>query len=137
MKTVFTILLVFVSAISFAQTSFLKNATAKLDKALLEKDTTTLKQILHADASYGHSNGWVQTKADVVKDVVSGKLNYTAIANSEEKWVMGKDWASLRCTSNVKYIMNGKEAAVKLHVLQVWMKTGKGWQLLARQSTKL
>jgi hypothetical protein len=137
MRYGFVIALLFISSFSFGQTSFLKNAAAKLDKALTEKDTTVLKQLLHIDATYGHSNGWVQTKADVVKDVVSGKLNYTTIANSDEQWTLNKDWASLRCTSNVKYVMDGKEATVKLHVLQVWMKTGKGWQLLARQSTKI
>ena len=38
----------------------LKTAMQKLDKALLDKDEAVLKQVLHKNVSYGHSNGWIQ-----------------------------------------------------------------------------
>ena len=137
MKLLATILFLFISSFTFAQTAFLKNAASKLDKALIEKDTVTLKQLLHADATYGHSNGWVEKKPDVIKDLVSGKLIYKSIENKNAEWVQSKDMATMRCTSDVQYALDGKEGVLKLHVLQVWTKTNKGWQLLARQSTKL
>jgi len=133
----FTILLFLTSSFVFGQTSFLKDAVAKLDNALVGKDTITLKQLLHKDVSYGHSNGWVQTKEDVIKDFVSGKLAYTKIDSKDLKWITAKDWASVRSSAAVKFIMDGKETELNLHVLQVWLKTSKGWQLIARQSTKL
>jgi hypothetical protein len=137
MRTVVIILLLFISSFTFAQTSFLTNAASKLDKALIEKDTVVLKQLLHAQATYGHSNGWVEKKEDVIRDLVTGKLAYKSIENKEVQWTTAKDWATMRCTSNVQYVLDGKEGALKLHVLQVWMKTGKGWQLISRQSAKL
>ncbi len=121
----------------FTQTSFLKDAALKLDRALIKKDTVTLKQLLHKNASYGHSSGWVQTKQEVVSDFISGKLGYSKIENEESKWTVDKDWASLRTTTNVTVHVDGEAKDLKLHVLAVWWKTNKGWQLIARQSTKL
>lgn len=122
---------------SFAQTSFLKEAVVKLDKALIAKDTNVLKQLLHKDLSYGHSNGWVETKADVIKDLVNGKLTYNKINTKNITWTVTNTVATMRNSADINYELDGKPGELNLHVLQVWLKTNKGWQLLARQSTKL
>jgi len=137
MKIVVTILFLFVYSLSLAQTSFLKEAMAKLDKALIAKDTITLKQLLHKDLSYGHSNAWVETKEDVIKDLISGKLAYSKIESKDFLWTASKDWATVRTTSAINYLLDGEEGTLQLHVMQCWLKTNKGWQLIARQSTKL
>ena len=137
MKFLSTILLLFVCFTGEAQTSFLQDAVARLDKALVEKDTVALKQLLHKDVSYGHSNGWVQTKQDVINDMISGKLLYSKIESEDLKWTVSKDWTSVRSTTKVEATMNGNKVDLKLHVLEVWQKTNKGWQMIARQSTKL
>ena len=137
MKIKITILLLLISSFTFAQTSFLKDAVVKLDKALIAKDTVVLKQLLHKDATYGHSNGWVETKADVIKDLVSGKLAYNKIESIEAKWTVANNVATMRSTTEVNFRLDDKPGELKLHVLQVWLKTNKGWQLLSRQSTKL
>ena len=138
MKQVLFILLICLScAICFAQTSFLKEAVIKLDKALIAKDTAVLKQLLHKDLSYGHSNGWVETRGDVIKDLVSGKLAYSKIDAKNIKWSITNIVATMRNSSDINYELDGKPGELHLHVLQVWLKTNKGWQLLTRQSTKL
>jgi hypothetical protein len=121
----------------FAQTSFLKDAAAKLDRALIQKDSVTLKQLLHKNVTYGHSSGWVQTKQQVLDDFKNGKLTYSKIENEDSKWTVDKDWASLRTNTNVTVLVDGEKKDLKLHVLAVWWKTNKGWQLIARQSTKI
>ena len=137
MKRILFIGFLFISSFTFAQTSFLKDAVAKLDKALIAKDTVVLKQLLHKDLTYGHSNGWVETKADVIKDLVSGKLSYNKIESKDAKWTVTNDVSTMRSTTDVSYQLDGKPGELRLHVLQVWLKTNKGWQLLSRQSTKL
>jgi hypothetical protein len=79
----------------------------------------------------------VETKEDVIKDLASGKLTYKKITNKDVKWEASKDWASMRSTTEIKCVMNGSDLELNLHVLQVWLKTNKGWQLIARQSTKI
>lgn len=140
MKLLLTIGLFFTSLIAIAQTDSvsLKNAMQKLDKALIEKDNAALRSVLHKDLSYGHSNGWVQSKMDIINDLKSGKLVYSKIENNEVRIVsLGKKWATVRTNTNAEGSMSGTAFNLKLHVLQVWIDTKKGWQLFARQSTKL
>src|SRR2546423_13328616 len=140
MKIVFTIVLFFTGLIAIAQTDtgYLQNAMADLDKALLNKDQKVLQQLLHKDVSYGHSNGWVQTKTDILNDLQSGKLVYSKIENSSMMIVaQNKKWATVRTNTNAEGSISGTAFQLKLHVLQVWIKSKAGWQLLARQSTKL
>jgi hypothetical protein len=134
---IFIVFALFITTTVSAQTSFLKDAAIKLDKALIQKDTVTLKQLLHNDVSYGHSNGWVETKGDIIKDLYNGKLAYKKIEHKSVIWAVGPDWGTVRSTDEINYILDGKPATLKLHVLNVWLKTGRGWQLVARQSTKL
>jgi hypothetical protein len=137
MRVFFLIIAFIISSAVSAQTSFLKDAAVKLDKALVQKDTVILKQLLHNDVSYGHSNGWVETKTNIIKNLYNGKLAYKKIDHKDVKWTAGPDWATARSTDEIEYILDGKPATLKLHVLHVWLKTGRGWQLVARQSTKL
>jgi uncharacterized protein DUF4440 len=141
MKHLFTICLLFASAISFAQVDSvsLKQAMSDLDKALVTKDEKALVQLLHPQVSYGHSNGWVQNRTDILTDLKSGKLIYDKIENTTVNIVaINSNWATVRTSTNA----TGRSTTIptfelKLHVLQVWLKTEDGWQLLARQSTKL
>ena len=137
MKTWFSILFLLFVTSGFGQTSFLKDASLKLSKALIKKDTVILKQLLHKNVSYGHSSGWVENKQEVLNDLVSGKLTYNKIENEDVKWIVDKEWASARTTANVNVTVDGKISDLKLHVLEVWLKTNRGWQLIARQSTKI
>lgn len=137
MKIAATILSLFIFSQTFAQTSFLKEAVSRLDKALIARDTVTLKQLLHKDLTYGHSNAWVETKQDVIKDLYSGKLAYTKIESKDFIWKASKDWATVRTTSAINFVLDGRQGELQLHVMQCWLKTNKGWQLVARQSTKL
>src|SRR5258705_13541573 len=140
MRLLFTICLFFTGLISVAQTDTvsLKDAMSGLDKALLNKDEKALQQLLHKDVSYGHSSGWVQNKNDIMADFKSGKLVYNKLENSAVIIVaQNKKWATVRMNVNAEGELDHKTFQLKLHVLQVWMKTKKGWQLFARQSTKL
>jgi hypothetical protein len=137
MKRILTIAALLFCFCAQAQTSFLKEAAAKLDKALVAKDTVVLKQLLHKELTYGHSNGWVETREDVVRDLASGKLVYHAINPGKITWRTDGNWASARTDVQVAVSLDGTRLDMKLHVLQVWLKTNRGWQLIARQSTKI
>ena len=143
MRSLLIIILVFTNLVAVAQndTTGVKNSMALLDDGLLhaEERSKILNMVLNNDLSFGHSNGWIQTKQDVINDLESGKLVYKKIENSSVMFVsITKDRAIVRTNTNVLGILNGNDFQFKLHVLQVWIKTKKrGWQLLARQSIKL
>ena len=139
-KLLFGSLVLFLFNSSFAQIDSvgLKNAMQQLDKALLQKDETVLKSVLHKDLSFGHSNGWIQTKADILNDFTSGKLTYNKFENNSSAIVtIGKKYATVKTNTNAEGSVSGTAFKLTLHIMQFWVKTKKGWQLIARQSAKL
>ena len=115
----------------------LKNTMQQLDKALLQKDETVLKSVLHKDLSFGHSNGWIQTKVDILNDFASGKLTYNKFENNSSAIVIiSKKYATVKSNTNAEGLVNGSAFKLTLHIMQFWIKTKKGWQLIARQSAK-
>lgn len=78
------------------------------------------------------------TKKDVWNDFASGKLEYKKIdTKSLVIATLHKKWATVRTTADVTGKAADKDFNLTVHVLQLWMKTKKGWQLFARQSAKL
>ena len=139
MKFLYTIVLFFTALVAVAQVDSvgLKTAMQQLVKALLEKDAEVLKQVLHKDVNYGHSNGWIQTKNDLLNDFKSGKLVYNKIENNSTGIIIiNKKWATVKTSTNAEGTVNGTAFKMTLHIMQVWMNTKKGWQLFARQSAK-
>ena len=138
-KLLFGSLVLFLFNSSFAQVDSigLKNAMQQLDKALLEKNETVLKAVLHKDISYGHSNGWIQSKSDIMNDFKSGKLVYNKIENNSSVIItISKKYGTVKTNTNAEGVVNGTAFNLKLHIMQFWIKTRKGWQLIARQSAK-
>jgi hypothetical protein len=126
--------------LAFAQADSLelKAVMNKLDNALLQKNESDLQVLLHRDLSFGHSNGWVQSKEALLTDSRTGKLNYHVIENNGIAVLhINKKWATVKTNTHAEGVVNGTPFNLNLHVLQVWIKTKKGWQLVARQSTKL
>ena len=135
----FGFLVLFIVNSSYAQIDSvgLKTAMQQLDKALLQKDENVLKSVLHKDLSYGHSNGWIQSKSDIVNDFTSGKLTYNKIENNSSAIItISKKYATVKTNTNAEGVVNGTAFKLTLHIMQFWIKTKKGWQLIARQSAK-
>ena len=125
---------------SFAQvdSAGLRTAMKLLDKALIEKDKPVLQRMLHTDVIYGHSSGWVQSKTDIFNDFKTGKLVYNKIETSNSKILtINKKRAIAGMDINAEGLLNGTKFNLSMHVMQVWVKTKKVWQLLARQSGKM
>jgi|SRR5687768_799357 len=138
-STAFGFLILFVVNCSFAQVDSvgLKDAMQKLDKALSQKDENVLRSVLHKDLSFGHSNGWIQSRNDIMNDFKSGKLVYNKFENNSSAIVsISKKYATVKTNSSAEGVVNGTAFKLTLHVMQFWIKTKKGWQLIARQSAK-
>ena len=142
MIRIVTVLLLFcllVSEIAIGQIDSvgLKDMMLQLDKALLQKDENVLRSVLHKDLSFGHSNGWIQSKSDIMNDFKNGKLVYNKFENNSSAIVsISKKYATVKTNSNAEGTVNGTAFKLTLHVMQFWIKTRKGWQLIARQSAK-
>jgi ketosteroid isomerase-like protein len=140
MRYIIFILLLFVSIGLYAQKPDLKvmdRAIADFDKALLNKDSVALNHLLSNNLFYGHSNGWVETKKELIADLFNGKLVYKTINPKEEQRTLEGNTAAVRSYAEIDCVMDGKPLSFKLKVLQVWIWKNKHWELFARQSVKI
>ena len=138
MRYLLTILSLFISLNVFSQDAAgLKEAITGFNTALVNKDSVAIRTLVSDKLSYGHSNGWIQTKKDIVADLYNGKISYTTIGQGEEDIVMEGNTACVRNEASIVAVMNGKTLQFKLKVLQVWIWNEDGWKLLARQSVKI
>jgi hypothetical protein len=138
-KLLLSSLFIILCSIVLAQkdTASVLEAVNRLATALVSKDELALKPLLHAELAFGHSNGWVQNRSDVLKDMKSGYLVYRKINRQSIAIESGKKYASVRERIEVEGNRDGNDFKLSIFVLQMWVKTKKGWQLLSRQSTKI
>ena len=96
MKVVLSLTLLFSFVLANAQTEESKLITAmkEFHQALVEKNTVSINQQTEKALSYGHSNGWVQTKTDLIKDFETGLISYQSYKEDSVqvsqviKWLM-------------------------------------------------
>ncbi|HYV54572.1 MAG TPA: nuclear transport factor 2 family protein [Chitinophagaceae bacterium] len=138
MKKISSLLLLFSFVFANAQTEEEKLTTAlkEFHQALVNKNTTSINQQTDKALSYGHSNGWVETKADVIKDLETGYLVYHSYKEDSLTITINETMANARFVADIKATMNGNDTNVHLKVLEVWVKKGKRWILFARQGVK-
>ncbi len=140
MKQTITILFLLISCTVFAQkanTEVLSKAINDFDKALLAKDSVSLKKLLHNNLVYGHSNGWLETKRELIDDLYNGKITYKKILPGHKEMMVEGNTASARMDADIDAEMEGKVFSFKLKVLQVWVWKSGHWELFARQSVKM
>lgn len=133
-----TILFLFLAAGCFAQTNEDKLvATLKeFHQALVNKNTVSINQQTDKVLSYGHSNGWVQTKADIMKDFETGLISYQGFKEDSISVAINGNMANVRFVADIAATMKGTSYNFHLKVLEVWVKKGKRWVLFARQAVK-
>ena len=105
-------------------------------QALVQKNTISINQQTDKALSYGHSNGWVETKADMIKDLETGYISYQEISEDSISITMNGDMANVRFLAVVKATLKGAGSSFRLRVLEVWVKKNKRWVLFARQAVK-
>jgi hypothetical protein len=117
-----------------ADEAAVNKAVDDLNKAMLAADKAKLEALVADQLSYGHSGGRIETKKEFV-DVVAGKKTiYKSITISEPTVAVTGNNAVARHTYAVEFESEGKPGSAKIGVMQVWVKDGGAWKLLARQA---
>jgi ketosteroid isomerase-like protein len=114
-----------------------KQDVEALRKALLTGDKARLEQLTADQASYGHSDGRVQNKAEFINGVMTRKAVVKSIDFPELTVAIVGDAAIARHIYTSESETDGKPNSVKIGALQVWQKQGGNWKLLVRQGYKL
>lgn len=137
MRRLLTISLLLIYSCASAQKTSggVEAAVYAYNKALIAKDTTALNDLMHASVSYGHSNGWIEDKAQQKANLFNGTIIYHKIDQPELQVVLAGKVATVRGNGmfDVDYKEN-KHIVFDLHVMQTWIWKKGRWQLLNRQS---
>ena len=137
MKTIFTILFsaLIVSAASTSKAD--QEVLAAMDaykEAMIHKDGAALDKLLSNDLTYTHSGGQLETKADVIKSITTSKTIVEAMDFSD---TTVRVYGNMALVKGKVDLYHSKTNIVHMNVLHVWMKTPQGWQMIARQATRL
>jgi len=117
-----------------ADEAAVKKAVDDLNKAMIAADRAKLEMLVADQLSYGHSAGRVETKKEFVDVVAGKKTTYKSITISEPTVQVTGNNAVARHGYAVEFESDGKPGSAKIGVMQVWVKDGGNWKLLARQA---
>ena len=133
-----TILFFFLVAFASAQTDEEKLVTTlkEFHQALVNKNTVSINQQTDKALSYGHSNGWVENKTDIIKDLETGYISYQGFKEDSITVAINGNMANVRFVADITATMKATTTTFHLKVLEVWVKKGKRWVLFARQAVK-
>jgi len=138
MRLPLTIVLLFSALLAGAQTEEqkLKLTVQEFHQALVQKNTVSLNQHTDKALSYGHSNGWVETKKELLQNLASGFIQYRSYREDSLQVQISGNLAHARFNAEINATLNGSTNTFRLKVLEVWVKKGKRWLLFARQAIK-
>jgi len=114
----------------------LTSTLKEFHQALVKKNTVSINQQTDKALSYGHSNGWVETKKELIEHLESGYMEYNSFREDSIKVEVNGNLAHARFIAEINATMSGKEFTFQLRVLEVWVKKGKRWVLFARQAVR-
>lgn len=138
MKKIFVIALLLNIVFANAQTEEEKLSTTlkEFHQALVTKNTVSINQQTDKALSYGHSNGWVETKTDMIKNLETGYMDYHSYKEDSLQVMINGNMANTRFVADINVTLNGNTGNYHLKVLEVWVKKGKRWLLFARQAVR-
>ncbi len=112
------------------------NTVKDFHQAMVSKNAVSINQQTDRALSYGHSNGWVETKTEMIKNLETGFISYQGYKEDSITVVINGNMANVRFIADITATMKASTVTYHLKVLEVWVKKGKRWVLFARQAVK-
>ncbi len=104
---------------------------------LVKKQYDSLKSVLDENLVYIHSNGWTESKDEIIADLKSGKLNYLGVKVTESKARIFKGTGIVTGKGTFNVVMDGKPIELQLMYTEVYVEKKKGWKLVSRHANKI
>lgn len=140
MRVILAILIIHVVGVAGAQTdaerAVLDLSSRKFDW-LIARQVDSLEKVLDEKVQYIHSNGWVQTKREVIDDMRSGKLVYRKVTIKEALVRLYSETAILTGLSTFEGINGGTAFLLDLRYTEVYVRATNHWVLVSRHSNRM
>lgn len=148
MKRIFPPVFLIFSCCSFALAQTAPSSTSKVEReiqqldslrvqAMIHADSLTLARVLADDLTYTHTNGRVDTKAQLIASLISGRLTYEAI-DYEQSQLRNYGAAAVNTGLVTMQVKAGEQRLqFQARFTCVYVRQGGHWQMAAWQSTRL
>jgi hypothetical protein len=106
--------------------------------AMIAADRAGLERILADDLTYTHTNALFESKAEFIKSVTSGAIDYVSIVPSESDWKVRINGtiAIVNGVGAVNVIDKGNNLKFKVRYTTVHRNEGGRWLLASWQATR-
>ena len=104
---------------------------------MISKQFDSLSLILDADLKYIHSNGWVESKEDLLANLKSDKLVYKQVLVSDTKVSVTNHVAIVSGKGLFSVILEDQKIEIPLMYSEIYVKKRGKWLLLHRHANKL
>lgn len=104
---------------------------------LIEKDYDSLNLMLDDRLMYVHSNGWIQSKKEVIDDLKSGKLIYKNITVKEATIRTYAKSSVVNGLGTFEGVTDGNAFTIELRYTEVYIKKGSKWMLASRHANRM
>jgi hypothetical protein len=116
----------------------LSSARAVHRAIFVDKDSSSLDKLFAPEVTYGHSGGKLEDRAAAIRAASQNKSTYTGVQMGPVKLMLnGKTAVTRYVLTATETAAEGKVTELKLNILQVWVKDGKNWKMMARQAVKV
>ena len=103
--------------------------------ATVVADLDALGRILAEDVTYTHSSGVVESRAEYLEALKSGKYRYLSITPEERRVRVFSDVAVVTGACRVLVQASGRELDIRLRSTEVYVRRDGAWRMAAWQST--
>ncbi len=133
-----SILLLFISIISFGQKSDIESKLIILQEVMLKPDAQVLASLVDDDLVYVHSSGTVRDKQGFVKEFMEGQTKiFSSEIFGQEISFPSKKLAIVRHNWQANTNYNSKPGKIDILVMMIWRKSQGDWKLIARQAASI
>jgi hypothetical protein len=106
-------------------------------RALIHADRAGLEAVLADDLTYGHSDGRIQTRSELLAALTSGVVTYQSYDGPPPAVRIQDNVALLTGIAELEATARGTRVKLWLRYLAVYVKRDGAWRLTAYQSSRL
>lgn len=114
----------------------IKDLHLKKFQWLIQKQTDSLNTIIHSDLYYIHSNGWKETKAEMIHNIATGKLKYSDIVVHDSEVRVIENTAIVTGKGTFFVSLDDKPIEINLYYTEVYLILPEGIKLVSRHACK-
>jgi len=106
-------------------------------RAMCEADASKLDELLADSLVYTHSSAATDSKSSYIAGIRTKKWEYKRVERPVEDIQVYGDCAVVTGEAKIDVLVGSNPRSIHNRYLDVWVKGGKGWQMVAWQSTPI